>query len=516
MATLSALPEVAQVPLPPWMWGGKPAGLLQAAGLHARRDSAGADTWLVRTEERYRRQSRPGLFVVEHLAGPGAGTPRWRRLTEAAEAAAVEDPGRLAPEHRLQARIDHAAATGGLLEHLAAAHLLTLDAGPEALADTVARTHQALTVVELAERPGERPLRNAGVHLFRRSAQVVHRVKLTAALLQLEHDPQLREGDVAALAAAHGGDLLLRASGDLCDGVILLDAYLGPLLGALTPYVWAMSTPRALGTIIYSLGAPLQGTSSEPTELLHLLPVQGAERIIPAPTTPVGAPAAALQWWADRLDALFGVLTDPAIFTDPHQHYQPSAHLHALLTVEQLFRRVHSLQLAHRDATARRALLFTALDTVERLTGDQIDRLCSRRRAQEILDELEQRVPVDAGAILLPAARRAVDALTGAQQGLYLLDRTGESTIRVQAGNGLPRMLDRNAAIGEYLKVRRDATHGHGAHKTQRKPITDTLLAHHTGALPHDLGLLAYLHLLDLLCHPEPLARRLHTDARRG
>ncbi len=60
---------------------------------------------------------------------------------------------------------------------------------------------------------------------------------------------------------------------------------------------------------------------------------------------------------------MFAVLTDPAVFTDHQQSYQPAKHLHALLTVEQLSRRVASIQTAHRDTNARRVLLFPVLDT---------------------------------------------------------------------------------------------------------------------------------------------------------
>ena len=43
--------------------------------------------------------------------------------------------------------------------------------------------------------------------------------------------------------------------------------------------------------------------------------------------------------------------------------------------------------------------------------------------------------------------------------------------------------------------------------------MTDALLAHHDGHIPHDIGLLAYLYLLDLMMHPERVRRQLY---RRG
>ena len=45
------------------------------------------------------------------------------------------------------------------------------------------------------------------------------------------------------------------------------------------------------------------------------------------------------------------MLSDPAIFTDRDGSYVPAKHLHALMTVEQLFRRVSSIQTSYRDVT---------------------------------------------------------------------------------------------------------------------------------------------------------------------
>ena len=46
---------------------------------------------------------------------------------------------------------------------------------------------------------------------------------------------------------------------------------------------------------------------------------------------------------------MFGAISDPATFIDAQGAYQPYKHLHSLLSVEQIFRRVASIQTAYRD-----------------------------------------------------------------------------------------------------------------------------------------------------------------------
>ena len=87
------------------------------------------------------------------------------------------------------------------------------------------------------------------------------------------------------------------------------------------------------------------------------------------PSLSLNASSNASSWWVGRLNDIFSVLADPAIFTDRRGIYVPAKHLHALLTVEQLFRRVFSIQANYRDSNARRTLLFTVPDTLERLTS---------------------------------------------------------------------------------------------------------------------------------------------------
>jgi hypothetical protein len=135
------------------------------------------------------------------------------------------------------------------------------------------------------------------------------------------------------------GKTFFDSSRGLANGMFLLDAYLGPLLAALTPSIWAFSADQWPGVIIYTLGQPLAGTRGDASELLHLLPLQGDPHPFTVPTLSANASSAATDWWASRLNDLFGVLTDPAVFADQNGDYRPIKHLQGQMTVEQLFRR---------------------------------------------------------------------------------------------------------------------------------------------------------------------------------
>jgi len=327
----------------------------------------------------------------------------------------------------------------------------------------------------------------------------------------VEHDPLLAQGDIAHLQkASASGDPVFASSENLTSGIYMLDAYIGPLVGAMSPAVWAFNVPRSIGVVVFSIGRALSGTRSHASELLQVIPVQGADEAIEFNDLAVDSAAAAIKWWGDRLNDLFAVASDPAVFTDRDGAYVPSKHLHAILSIEQLFRRVSSIQTSHRDSNARRVLLFTVLDTVERLTGKKIEQLCKLRFAEDTLEAVRQSMSPSAQAILIPAAERSVTALRGVQDGFFLARQMGAETVDIPDSKGVlnPQSLEVSAA--KYIKVLRNATHGHGSEKADRAAETDALLANHNGYIPHELAALGYLYLLRILVNPQSLRMKLY------
>lgn len=510
------LPTAATLTVPAWISQTGPEPFATEAGLRWNAVNGSPGRWRLRTEESYRRV-RPELVAIEHLAGPDATRPRLERLTDIASASLVDDPGGKWPRH-LAGRHQRAHQSGNLADGVTMWQLQTMDTPPPLLPATVAAVRAALIDMTVAEDPRHHPMANAGVHLFRLAPSLVHRAKLFTVLLQSEYDPRLQQdGDLGALQRVleSNGESAFAASRSLFEGILIGDAYLGPLLGALSPAVWAFAAHRVSGVVIYTLGAALAGTNGDAAELLQVLPSQGPSVAMAVPTVSARASGAALEWWTARLNEMFGVLTDPAVFSDLDELFHPSKQLHALLSVEQLFRRIGSVQTDYRDRHARRVLLFTVLDTLDKLTGRPITELCSQRFAQATLDRLTAELADNPAAeVLLPAARQAVAALHDVRDGFYLVRQLGSSTLTVPDENGSSRELDLDRATAEYIKVLRDATHGHGSNRPKRVRLTNALLAHHTGEIPHNLPLLGYLYLLDLLTRPHDLAHHLYAGGR--
>ena len=140
--------------------------------------------------------------------------------------------------------------------------------------------------------------------------------QLASIFVQMQQDPRMQSGDVSHLKGPLGdGGLAFQSSAGLNDGLYVLDAYLGPLLGALTPAVWALTASRSFGSIVTTLGQPLAGASGGATELLQLVSVPGATRSVPTPKLSPSASTETVTWWGRQLNELFSVLSDPVVFT---------------------------------------------------------------------------------------------------------------------------------------------------------------------------------------------------------
>ena len=154
--------------------------------------------------------------------------------------------------------------------------------------------------------------------------------------------------------------------------------------------------------------------------------------------------------------------------------------------------------------------MFTALDTLERLTNRNLIRLCSLQFAQETLANLKARLPKGAAEVLLPGAERAVAALERLQDGFFVRRHTASPDIEWHRPDGSIAHLSPPVAAARYIKILRDATHGHGSNRAGQAAETNALLAHHDGDIPHDLGLLGYLYLVDLMNNPDRLRATLY------
>ncbi|TDW18832.1 hypothetical protein EV650_5428 [Kribbella kalugense] len=481
------------------MYGGNPAGLLEFSGLQYRRVSGETDVWAVQTEESYyRRPSR--LVTLEHLIGPAVYGEHFDALNKLIDPA----PTTLSNEAILKINQlgKQAEESGNITDMIAHMQVILMAVPVTELAATAREMYSVISGLPVKDAPMERPLGDASMHLVRRDSLLTHRIKFAAIWMQLENDERLREqGPQFLRRQLSGEERVFQSSSELHSGIYIFDAYMGPLLGSLSPYVWGFYTGHTFGNIVATYGLPLSGVRSGAAELLQTISIQGGTSAVPrSPVKPRSA-TIAVEWWVTAMNDLFAVLSDFANFIDKDGFYDSARHLHTMLTVEQLFRRMVSMQVEHRDLHARRVLLFSALDTLQRLARRPIETHCSLRVARKTLNKLREKIPRDAADILIPRAVEAVEALEQMQSGFFLSKSSG--VVKVADEKRGERILNLDTAVAHYIKVLRDATHGHGSNRDGSIAKTNALLAHHNGEVPHALGWIAYLYLLDFLANPE-------------
>lgn len=489
----------ATVTVPSWVWGNNPAQFLREAELRAVPLGNDTDRWRVHTTERY--SSRPSLVLVDTMSEPDHIR---RRIGQLVATQAFSNGLEIDIDHRWNRakQAEHIRDRPALMtELLSLSQIRTQIASEDSLASTVVEVQEVL-----ASQLGT----TVRVHVVRRTPEVLHRSYLPGLLLRQVHDPQARVGNIGAIRQANvEGKLVFSSSRRMLDGIALFDAYLNPMLAALTPGVWAFSAQRSFGTIIYTLGQPIRGTLGDSAEPLQMLAPPGGLHSLPVPTLSTEASTATIDWWARRLNDLFGVITDPAVFTDTAGEYSPAKHLQGLLTVEQLFRRVHSILTSHRDAHARRVLLFSTIDALKALTGRDLVKHCTLDFARQTLDKLREGMPEPVGEVLLPAAQRAVSALQDLQNGFFLGHDASGNHVTLTSADGNPNQMNVGQATAHYLDVLRNATHGFGTTKGNVER-TNALLVHHDGNISTDLALLAYLYLLDVLTDMDRIRKTLY------
>ncbi len=307
---------------------------------------------------------------------------------------------------------------------------------------------------------------------------------------------------------AQGQSLFPSASGHLA-GFLTYEAFVAPLLLVRAPWAWGLTLARGRILVMCDFGTVVSGRH----RVSELLPSGASQSIYdnePRPTVNLAQTGAGQCWWVGRLNDLFSVVTDPVLFRDSAGRYVPPDHLHLVMNIEHLFRHC-SGAMSQDDSHSSRRLMFNFIDTLASVSEVDLTKLFTLDAVDKRLQTLRDEMTPEAARFLLPPANAAREALRAVQDEFVLGVDADRARISLSGPSG-SEPLGLSTAAARYLKLMRNATHGFGGRSRGTTPSqleqNRHLVAHHSGDLPENLHLLAYLHLLYFLARPtNPRAR---------
>jgi hypothetical protein len=297
------------------------------------------------------------------------------------------------------------------------------------------------------------------------------------------------------------------SKGLFSDSTMGFGAYLACMCASLSPAVWAYPIPRPGGVILLFFGSAISGQEALATDKIQLLgPLNSAlegeiEGVDISARTYIGA----AQWWIDQLSTLFSIVTEPSNYEDAQGRFEPAAATERLLSLEQMFRDCQSILTITRDDHARRALTFNLLKRLEgMIPGYKWKDLVGRSSIEKILEGLRADLPDDVQTVFMARAERSLRVVAALEDGFFEMGPERVGNIQLPDQQGTLVSVERKTAVTEWLAIVRNSLHGFDKTPTLRDRA---LLAAHDGRIPGEFCDLAWLHLLDILAHPEKLAR---------
>lgn len=491
----------ATAQVPPWLWDHNILGFAATAELKFHPFDLSDFRWRIESLESYEHRA-PHLVRVIEVAAPG-GAPRWEALDRlpASPVAHTVPPQRVAAKHR---ELVEETSTEDIMSRLNWLHMSLTFAPDDQFVQAARSAYESLR--DCTGSDGKPLFPDLAAYFIRFDQALTWRAAFPRIMLRVEEEP----GTLATRPAQTPGHLVFGSATSLLEDLALTrHAYLTPLFLSHSPFVWAIVGQRPQGVMVFSLGWPMRGREADPAELLQQFMPPGPTGFpAPSPVTPAQI-GAAVHWWADQLNSVLSAVTDPGTYADASGLYVPRRQFERQLTFEQAGRRIQAVLVHQRDQDTRRSLAFGALDTLEGLRAVSFDEAVKLTRARKTLDRLDALLPADVAAVLLPSARRAVQALQDCQGGFIPSGWVSGGQVTVPHKSGQPRTLSLEEATGQYLRILRNAGHGYSGQNDSDRRRDEVLLMSHTGHIPDDFALLPYLYWLDVLADPEVLRRKL-------
>lgn len=338
---------------------------------------------------------------------------------------------------------------------------------------------------------------NPSVYLVEVSDTLAYRYTIARTLLATK-------GDVSGETFRAESLISKSSRGLFSDTTMGYDAYFSCMSASLSPAIWAYPIGRPGAVVLLLFGDAMAGQESLARDKIqHLSPrVRPSEETPPATSAPRTYVQAA-QWWVEQLSTLFSIITEPANYSDG-KFFDPAEATERLLTVEQMFRDCQSILTSTRDDHARTILTFTLLKRLQGVVPHyNWKTVVGRTSLENIVRKLQADIPSELHDIFVRRAERAVRAVMSLERGFFS-DGDGLSTpILLPNKHGDMAGIDRKAAVTEWLQIVRDSLHGFDKPSARDR----ALLAAHDGTIPSEFADVAWLHILDLMAHPEKLAK---------
>ncbi|MEU1956810.1 hypothetical protein [Nocardia rhamnosiphila] len=485
-----------KIEIPPQLFGGNPAGLLEYLGLCIdHQPSESAPSWEVSGQS-------VTLVEAKTLHGPALSRSRF----DVSRVPTPGVPGGM-PAHMSSEfdRNTHALDQQGTLPSLLKRLSHTLIAVPDAeVPETIRWVSDTLAVCTQENPDGStEPLfPRHSVHDIRVD-NIAHRwAKLPQVLLRLKHNTV---AEIVESSKENPAEIAFQSSAALLEGTIFGGLYFAPLLGNLFPRMWGFGAPRLGQIIVYTFGRHIsgRGLGAGPNaidtlhELTHHTTSRGFNtKSLDETGLHKAAYSEAVDWWAWQINQTMLDIFSPATYTDANDFYAPEVHQRWMLNLEQLLSRISTIARHSEDETAQLMLLFPAMDILaDGFFGSSgIGQLMIPSRIRKRITAIEAHVPDRIKPVIMAPTYRALAAAEQVADEFFIASPNPDATVE--------------SRLQQLWTARRNTTHGFNNNAE--------ILAEHTGRLPSDIVLVPTVYLLDILTDRQRLLERIARMCRNG
>lgn len=401
-----------KIDLPPEIFGGNPAGLIEYLGLDiVHRPAAPSTAWEVSA-------TSVDLVEAQTLHGPALKRSRFDISTVPTPGVPGGMPPELAGEfQRLTQKLDENPTLASALDRITSMLIAVTDDQVPAAIKWGSDVLDALPLIH--EDGSTEPLFPFhSVHDIRVDPVAYRWSKLPQIFLRLSCNTL---AEVIATSKGQSDEIAFQSSRALLEGTIFGGLYFAPLLGNASPLMWGIGAPRIGQVIIYTFGRIIGGRGLGPSRdqldslqvLTHHSPTRDFDTTSVDPAYFHKAIFSdTVDWWATRINQTLLDIFSPTTYTDGNGFYVPAEHQRWMLNLEQLLSRIGTIVRHPRDQAAQLMLFFPAMDVLADsfIGSGGIGQLMTPSRIRKRIAAIEERVPDRIKPLVMSTACRALAA----------------------------------------------------------------------------------------------------------